>query len=295
VAYCTISTTFFIATDAGCILSRFVLWAAYWWVYQFRTILSLNSTCWIPFGAVSMIKRLLLASTAVLGIFLCTQSSHAQTLCNTVQGPCASLATQTLQLNEETITTAREIISALTLSGTAFQDLTNDISQIQGIINTANMLVGNTGQILQNISVSSGYPLDNISNWHQQFTNEANAVGLAMTACGEVTNILQGIANDAQLLTSLVNQVMTVLGRQQSLQTISSQLSELGQSLEKIEGGANSCRQGFATYQSAQEDHQYLTQSYSDRELEATWVNECAAIAQLDGVSAPASICAGAQ
>jgi hypothetical protein len=238
-------------------------------------------------------KRILLATAAACALLFAPRAD-AQTLCNTIQGPCASLTTQTLQLDEETLTTAREIISALTLGTTAFADLTSDINQIQGIINTANMLVGNTGQILANLSITSGYPLGNISNAHQQFTNEANAVALALKACGEVTNILQGIARDAQLLTSLVNQVMAVLGRQQSLQTISGQLSELGQSIQKIEGGANACRQGTATYQAAQQDHQYLTQSYSDHDLESTWVTECHSISDLGGTP-PSGICAGAQ
>jgi hypothetical protein len=242
--------------------------------------------------------RKLLCAGVAAGALLSAPYSHGQeavvcTNCDTLAQQLLAYAEQGLQLNEETVTAVRETTDALPLAQFTFQDFTDDIAQIQGIINTANMLVGQTGQILQNISTLGGYPLGNIPNWHQQITNEANAVGKAFMVCGEVTNILQGIANDARLLTQLVNQVMAAIGHQQSFQTISSQISELGQQIQKIEGGANGCRQGFATYDAAQQDRQYLIHSVGDRDMEATWVQECQKITAL-GWPLP-NWCAGSQ
>jgi hypothetical protein len=232
-------------------------------------------------------KKLVLAGAVAFAI--APPASHAQVgVCTTVDGPCSSLADQLLQyteqglqLNQETITAVQEYTSALELGQTSFEDLTNDINQILGIVNTANMLVNQTGQIITNLSGGHGYPLGNIANWHQQLSNESLAVGNAMKACGEATNLLQSVANDARLLTSLVNQIMAVFGRQQSLQTLGGQLSQLGQSLQKMESGAIACRQGGATYQAARQDWHYMIQSVSDQDNEITVVNECNIVAQL--------------
>jgi hypothetical protein len=227
---------------------------------------------------------------AVALILLAAPAARAQVggVCTTVDGPCSSLADQLLQyteqglqLNQETITAVQEYTSALELGQTSFEDLTNDINQILGIVNTANMLVNQTGQIIINLSGGHGYPLGNIANWHQQLSNESLAVGNAMKACGQATNLLQSVANDARLLTSLVNQIMAVFGRQQSLQTLGGQLSQLGQSLQKMESGAMACRQGGATYQAARQDWHYMIQSVSDQDNEITVVNECNIVAQL--------------
>jgi hypothetical protein len=244
-------------------------------------------------------RKLLMAGVAVMAL-LAGRSANAQALCTTSDGPCSSLADQLLQyteqglqLDQETITAVREYENTLPLATNSFEDLTNDINNILGLVNTANMLVGLTGQIVQNINALGGYPLGNISNWHQQFTNEANAVGKAFMVCGQVTNILQGIGNDARLLTNFVNQVMAVIGRQQSLQNVSGQLSQLGQEIQKIESGKMGCRQGFATYYAAKQDHQYLTQTVGDHDLELSWLAQCQAVANLGGTLSIA--CAGSQ
>ena len=247
-----------------------------------------------------MMRKFLLAGAAVAAL-LCGSPAYAQVgTCTTADGPCAGLtdqilqyARQLLQLDEETTTAIQEVTNTLALGATSFEDLTADISEILGIVNTANMLVGQTGFIITNLNTLGGYPLGNISNWHQQFTNESNAVGNAMKVCGEVNNVLQGISNDAKLLTALVNQVMAVLGRQQSLQTVSSQLSQLGQSIQKIESGKLGCRQATDTYYSAKQDHQYLTDGVDSHDLTLAWVQQCTAAVQLGGTLIPA--CAGSQ
>ncbi len=236
------------------------------------------------------VRKLLFISAGVI-VVMTMSSAHAQVggVCTTVDGPCSSLADQLLQyteqglqLNQETVTAVQEYTSALELGTTSFEDLTNDITEILGIVNTANMLVGQTGQIITALSGGHGYPIDAAGfNWHQQLSNESLAVGNAFKACGEATNLLQGIGNDARLLNQLVNQVMAAFGRQQSLQTLSSQLSQVGQEIQKIESGAMACRQGTATYQASQQDFKYMVNSVKDRELEVTLNNECAAMTSL--------------
>jgi hypothetical protein len=242
-------------------------------------------------------RALLLAGVAVTALFwggaALAQQAVTCVNCDTLVQQLLAYTEQGLQLNQETVTAVQEYTSALPLATTSFEDLTDDINQILGLVNTASMLINQTGQIIQNISTLGGYPLGNIPDWHQQLANEANAVGKAMMVCGEANNILQGLSNDAHLLSSFVNQVMAVLGRQQSLQTVSSQISQLGQEIQKIESGKMGCRQAFATYYAGRQDREYLITSLGDHDMQMTWVWQCQAIAALGG-SLPAN-CAGAQ
>jgi hypothetical protein len=243
-----------------------------------------------------MVRKLLLAGVATAALLY---GSHAEAQvgnCTTIDGPCSSFLEQQLsyllqglQKIDEDTTAFQEVAAQLPLVSNAFYDLTADVGALQGYIYTANMLVGLTGQIITNISSQGGYPVSGLNNWHQQFTNESLAVGKAMNVCGQVINFLTDIIDDAKIMTSLVNQVIAAVGREKSLQTISSQLSEEKQEIQKIQGGANGCRQSSATFQAAKQDHQYLTQTVGDHDLEITEVTQCAAVSALGFTPAPAS------
>lgn len=232
-----------------------------------------------------MIRR---AALLVILIALSGGSVQAQVgLCTTEDGPCSSLADQLLQyteqglqLNQETITAVQEYTSALPLGITSFQDLTDEINKILGIVNTASMIVGQTSQIIVALTGSSGYaPAYGAGfNWHQESSNQFAAIGRSMQVCGQALSLLQGLGNDAQLLATLVNQIQAVLGRQQSLQTLGSQISQLGQSIQKAHSGLMGCYQSQNTYFAMRAAHQYMIQSVADLDLDITSANECAAI-----------------
>ena len=118
------------------------------------------------------------------------------TNCSTIGQQLLDYARQLSQLQQE-IQTAQNTLNfyinavqnTLALPGTVYRDLTGDINQITSIANTANMLVGQTGQMLTNLSSTSGYPLGGITNWHQELSNESAAIAQALKAAAGVLNL----------------------------------------------------------------------------------------------------------
>jgi hypothetical protein len=241
-------------------------------------------------------NKLLPAAAVAIGLACGIPNGvRAQALCTTAEGPCASDANQVLQylrqaiqLVQETTTATQEVTNTLALGTTAFSDLTGTIQQITTIANQANMLVGLSGQMLTNIRTPGGYPIGYGTatlGWHQQMTNEANAVGTAMNSAGQVLNALQTLSTDAAKMATLVNQIMAAVGRQQSLQTLQSALSQMTQTLQRTQATQTTNQQAALTRAMAQQDRQYLTQTVNDHDLEGTWVSECNAITALGGAA----------
>jgi P-type conjugative transfer protein TrbJ len=167
-----------------------------------------------------MMRRVLLGGVAALALCgpACAQVGG---LCTTATGPCASLPQQLLdyarqfdQLQQEIQTAEQEIINTLRLPGTVYRDLTGDIQQIQAIAQQANMLSGQMGLMVNNLSVSSagGYPIPGGANfnWHQWMSNEDAAVGLTMKTAAQVLNLQPGqLSADATTLSLLNQQALT--------------------------------------------------------------------------------------
>jgi hypothetical protein len=245
------------------------------------------------------VRKLLLAGIALMVLEgFSIDSVKAQGLCVTVGGPCSSTinqaleyARQLLQLNQETTTAIQEVTAGLALGSTAFNDLTGTIALITKIANDANMLVGNAGYMLGALQTPGGYPIGygaDLMQWHQELTNEANAVGTAMYSAARVINGLQTLSQDTATLATLVGQIMAVVGRQQSLQTLQSSLSQVGQTLQRTQMSSIVNQQALLTQLSAQQAKQYLQVTVHDHDLEGTWVNECAEVTALGGIT-PAS------
>jgi hypothetical protein len=240
-------------------------------------------------------RKILLAGAAGCALLGATDA-HAQVggLCTTADGPCSSFPEQLLQyteqglqLNQETITAVQEYTSALPLTYFAFQDLTGEITAIADLATSASMLAGNTLIILTDLNaLGGGISTANLTNWHQAMTNDANAVGLAMQVCAKANMLVSSFANEAALFTNFVNAIEAVIGRQQSLQNISQQTSQLAQTIRKIGAETIPCRQASATFQAAQQHRQYVFQEVNDHDNDITSVNECGIVAQLGFVPA---------
>ena len=123
-------------------------------------------------------KKILLAGAATLALVL-TTPGDAQVVycsnCSTVSQQLLDYARQFQQLTNE-IQTAQNTLNTyinlvqntVNLPSTVYRDLTADINRITSIANQASMLAGQTKLMLTNLSSTSGYPLGNISNWHQE-------------------------------------------------------------------------------------------------------------------------------
>ena len=145
---------------------------------------------------------------------------------------------------------------------------------------------------MTNISSDHGYP--DLSNWHQQISNEAAAVGLAMKVAGSILSLQPGqLTADATTLAALDTQALGTAGRQQSLQTLAGTASGAGQALQKLQSATTANQQALMTWAAAQQDRQYLIHSLGDHDMEVTWIGECNAIAALGG-ALPAN-CAATQ
>ena len=246
-----------------------------------------------------MNRTFLLASVAGLGLCASTQA-FAQTA--VVCTNCSTLVEQGLQYIQEfanQINTfdidVQEIANTIKLPGTVYRDLTGDIQMLEGLRMQADLLTSQfSGPIIQNLSSTSGYPgMYGGINWHQQFTSEANAVALALKTAGTTLQVqVTQLAADANTLAALANQAFGASGRQQTLQTAAGTASAAAQSMQKLQSVMSNDHQAMMTKIAADADHQYLSQSVSDADLEINWVTECHAIAA-DGWPQP-TFCAGA-
>ena len=145
-------------------------------------------------------RRIMLAGVAAIALLAGRNEAFAQAAvtcvnCSTIAEQLVQYAEQVNQLVQETATqlnTLNTYINAVTntlsLPGNLYRDLTGDIQKLESIRETADLLTSQfSGPIIKNLSYTNGYPLGNITNWHQEITNEANAVALALTAAGGET------------------------------------------------------------------------------------------------------------
>jgi conjugal transfer/entry exclusion protein len=250
-----------------------------------------------------MMRCALLAGVTALA--LAAADAHAAIgVCTTWSGPCASLPQQILDYARQAEQLAQEVANAqntlniyvdavrntAALPQSVYRDMTTDISQIVAIGASANMLRGLSGQILTNIGVPGAYPA---ADFHQQFANEANAVGMAMRASAAILSLQPAqLEQDAAVLASLQGEGMADAGRQATLQTLGGTTASAAQAVEQLQATVANNQQAVMTYFAAQQDRQYLTQSTADRDLESAWTAQCAAAASLGGPAI--SVCAGA-
>jgi type IV secretion system protein TrbJ len=242
-------------------------------------------------------KKYLLAGVTAVALATASLAGHAAgpvfcTNCSTVTEQLLQFARQLEQLQQE-IQTAENTLNfymnavqnTVSLPSTVYRDLTNDVNQITSIATRANMLAGQTGQMLSNLGASGGYPFGTaVTNWHTQITTESNAISEALTTAANVLNLQpQQLANDAATLAALQSQALSSTGRQQALQTLAGVTATIGQSIQKSQSTLATALQGMMTYETAQRDQQAMFQAVNDQDLETTLTNECAAISSLGG------------
>jgi P-type conjugative transfer protein TrbJ len=248
------------------------------------------------------VKKILLAGAAALALAL-TTPGDAQVVycsnCSTVSQQLLDYARQFQQLTNEIQTTQNTlntyinlVQNTVNLPSTVYRDLTADINRITSIANQANMLAGQTKLMLTNLSSTSGYPLGNISNWHQELSNESAAISGALTTAANTLNLQQTQMNtDSASLASLQTQALGTSGRQMTLQTLAGALSTIGQLVQKQQATVTTAYQAMMTKQTGDQDWKYMIWGVNDRDTETTWVNECSAIAALG--TTPGPQCAG--
>lgn len=239
-----------------------------------------------------MIRKALLAVVAVIA--LCGSPAYAQTLCTTATGPCASYpqqlldyARQYLQLQQEITTALQEVQNTLALPGTVYRDLTGDIAQLTALTNQANMLAGNSLNMITALSSVGGYaPFTGPGMFHQQFSNENVAVSLALkTAAQSITQQNTQLQADATTLSALQTQALGTTGRQATQQTLAGLSASTAQSMQKLAQVMITAAQGQMTYQLAERDQEALINTTNDHDLEQGWLAACAMVAEAGGTS----------
>lgn len=195
----------------------------------------------------TMLRTTLIAVTAT--IVLGCPPSHAQFLgggglCNVLDplfgiSPCSGLssqllqyARQALQLEQETTTAIQEVVNTLSLPGQIFQDAAGEIQQIVGIAKQADLLLGNTGQLIGNLNAGY-YPLPD--NPMTQLIMEQNAIGNAIQQLGNVIGVVNPqLASRATLLAAIQSESLGSVGRMQALQDANQLAATTGQDLHSL-------------------------------------------------------------
>jgi P-type conjugative transfer protein TrbJ len=240
-----------------------------------------------------MIRKVLLAGVAAVSL-LGAVPARAQGLCVTATGPCSSLPQQLLdyarqfeQLQQEITTAEQEIKNTLALPGTVYRDLTGDIAQLTAITNQANMLAGNSLNMITALSSVGGYaPFTGPGMFHQQFSNENVAVSLALkTAAQAITQQNTQLQADATTLSALQTQALGTGGRQATQQTLAGLSASTAQSMQKLAQVMITAAQGQMTYQLAKRDEDGLINTTNDHDIEQGWLAACAMVAQAGGTS----------
>jgi hypothetical protein len=196
-----------------------------------------------------------------------------------VLGPCASwqqqiwdYARQALQLEQETISAVQEVQNTVRLPIVYFQDAAGQISQILDIARQADLLVGNTGQFIANLSAGS-YPIDPLNNPMAEIVKEQNAVALAIQSLGNVISVENPhIASQATIVAAINDQNMTADGRLKALQASGQLAATTGQQLHGMETILLGMAQGQHATMLADQDR--LAMQYKALDVMSTYKND---------------------
>ena len=223
------------------------------------------------------LHRLLIAAifSASLSAPVSAQQAVTCVNCSTITQQLLNYARQLEQLQQQ-IQTAQNTLNfflnavqnTVSLPNTVYRDLTADIQNIENIANQAQMLGGQTGVMIGNLSATTGYPLGGISSWTQQLVNEDMAIANAMKTAAQVLNLQPAqLHNDAATLSALQSQAMSADGRQKVLQTIAGINATIGQQIGKQQGTLTAIMQALATYDTAQADRQALLDAVNQQRI----------------------------
>jgi hypothetical protein len=181
-------------------------------------------------------------------------------------------ARQALQLEQETATAIQEVQNTILLPTTLFQDAAGQISQILDIARQADLLVGNTGQFIANLSAGS-YPIGPLNNPMAEIVKEQNAVALAIKQLGNVISVENPhIASQATIVAAINDQNMTADGRLKALQASGQLAATTGQQLHGMETILLGMAQGQHATMLADQDR--LAMQYKALDVMSTYKND---------------------
>jgi type IV secretion system protein TrbJ len=190
-------------------------------------------------------SRLGLFGASAITLLAVSSPSHAQLgTCTTIDGPCSSFleqqisyALQGVQELHEAETALQEDINTFKLPLTLFQDASGDIANLVGTVKQADLLIGNTGQFIANLSASS-YPTGSFSTvaaGEAEIVKEQNAIALAIKQLGTAIDVENPLlAPRATILAALNNQSLSAQGRLQALQSAQAVGATTGQQLQSM-------------------------------------------------------------
>lgn len=227
-------------------------------------------------------KKVLFASIAAISLIAGVPPLSAQgsvvycTNCSTIAQQLLDYARQIAQLQQEITTATQEINSALALPTTVYRDLTIDVRNIENIGSQAQMLSGQTGVMINNLSNTGGYPLGNITSLSQELITESNAISNAMKTAANVFNSL-GSSSDSATLSSLQTQAFGTAGRQATLQTLAGIEATLAQQISKQQATNTAIYQGLLTTETANADRRAASDALTNAQMTAGVKAECSA------------------
>lgn len=223
-----------------------------------------------------MTSRTLLAGAVfTIAAIINPISTHAQLFgggtCSTALGPCASLPQQLLdyarqaeQLQQEVTTALQEVTNTIRLPAALFQNSAGEVSQILSLAKQADLLLGNTGQFINNLSGAS-YPIGPLNNPMSEIVKQQNAVALAINQLGSVIAVENPhIASQAAIVAAINDQGMTADGRLKALQASSQLAATTGQQLHGMETVLVGMAQGQHATMLADHDRQAMQDKQLD-------------------------------
>lgn len=250
-------------------------------------------------------RRVLFSATAALALLTAAAPAGAIDVeclnCNTITQSLVAYAQQLNQLAAElqtvqnTLNTYTTLVTnTISLPFTAYRDITGDIAQITSIANQANMLSGQVGGMINNLSARGGYPAAGIGlqNLPGQLAAEANAVANAMRQAANVLNLQPTqLQSTSATLAALQSQAQGASGQKQALQAIAGIGATTGQQLATTQAALTTTMQAMLTYETAQADRQALLDALNRQDLDQGVQAACQALASVGGTS---TACSGA-
>jgi P-type conjugative transfer protein TrbJ len=251
-----------------------------------------------------MIRKLPLAGIAAVALLVATQRpADAQfggsvvycTNCSTIAQELLGYARQLEQLQQQ-IQTAQNTLNFYTnavqntasLPGSVYRDITGDITRIEGIAQQANLLSGQTGMMLGNLSAAGGYPVGNANTYAGQVAMESQAIANAMTQAANILNLQPNqLQNSSATLAALETQATSSGSRNAILQTLAGSTAATGQLVATQQGAVTAALQGILAYDTAQADREAYTVSLTTAQEQAGMQSVCAAAAATGIPAAP--------
>jgi type IV secretion system protein TrbJ len=213
------------------------------------------------------------------------------TNCSTIVEQAVMAGKQLEQLAQE-IQTAQNTLNfymnavqnTANLPFTVFNDITGTVSQITSIGQRAQMLINQTGTMIDNLGTGSAYPVATITDLQNQLATEQIAVSNAMTQAGNALNTLSGqLPANASNFSALHSQALGASDRQQSLQTLAGVAAAQGQVATQRQATSIAVEQAMLTAQTAQIDRNAANDALNKQDLANAVAADCAALALTGG------------